>query len=197
MSIIKNIKQLAESKGVTIPELGTKLGIGKSAVYKWDESSPKTETLQKVADYFNVSIDQLIYGYNRPLFAATLLLLKHGRTLEQFSKDTNTDPSEVKAFLDGTAPCQPSLGLIEKLVIDNPISFMLTAEEIYNHAGYDAPEHYRNQALTPLTTQTKGLDETEEELVRIYAALSIRGKAVLLSYAYELEEEENKNSQHP
>jgi transcriptional regulator with XRE-family HTH domain len=60
MSLVKNIKKLADTQGISLRELGIKLGIGENAIYKWEKSSPKVETLQKVADYFNVTIDSLI-----------------------------------------------------------------------------------------------------------------------------------------
>lgn len=60
MSLISNIKHLCESKGINLETLGTDLEIGAKAIYKWDKVSPKIDTLQKVADYFNVSIDSLI-----------------------------------------------------------------------------------------------------------------------------------------
>lgn len=198
MSLANNIRQLCDTRGIKLETLGRELGLGEKAIYKWDKSSPKTETLQKVADYFNVSIDHLVYGFNRPLFAATLLLLKQGRTIEQFSKDTNIDISELNVFLESIASQPPSIEIVEKLIADNHIGFMITAEEVYNHAGYDAPEQYKNQtpSYTVAAPPKSELDETETELLRIFNALSIRGKAVLLSHAYELEEEENKKDQH-
>jgi transcriptional regulator with XRE-family HTH domain len=51
---------LCELKGINIEYLGTKLELGAKAIYKWDKSSPKVDTIIKVADYFNVSIDYLI-----------------------------------------------------------------------------------------------------------------------------------------
>lgn len=60
MSLINNIKKLCDLKGIAVKDLGITLGIGENAVYKWDKTSPKVDTLQKVADYFNVSIDSLI-----------------------------------------------------------------------------------------------------------------------------------------
>ena len=60
MSLVSNIKQLCDKKGIKLETLGKELGLGEKAIYKWDKSSPKIDTLQKVADYFNVTIDSLL-----------------------------------------------------------------------------------------------------------------------------------------
>lgn len=60
MSLVSNIKALADAEGITLRELGIKLGLGENAIYKWDKSSPKVETISKVAEFFNVSIDSLV-----------------------------------------------------------------------------------------------------------------------------------------
>lgn len=196
MSLVQNIKKLAKSQNITVKDLGLKLGIGVSAVYKWEESSPKIETLQKVADYFNVSIDQLTFGFNRSLFAAILSLLKNGRTLEQFSKDADIDTGELVGLIEGIKKQQPSIEIVEKLIADNPIPFMINSADIYLHAGYDVPERYENDFPyhTPMSLGKNELNDHEEELLRVFKTLSIKDKTILLSRAYELEEE-NKKSQ--
>lgn len=77
MSIVNNVKALADAKGITLRELGIKLGIGENAVYKWDKSSPKVETIAKVAEFFNVSIDSLVGNFI---------------TIEEYKQNKPTDP---------------------------------------------------------------------------------------------------------
>jgi transcriptional regulator with XRE-family HTH domain len=60
MLLVAKIKILCEQKGITLTELERKVGIGRSTIRNWDKSSPTTDKLQKVADYFNVSIDYLL-----------------------------------------------------------------------------------------------------------------------------------------
>lgn len=47
-------------KKVTVAEVERKTGISNGQIRRWDTSSPKTENVQKVADYFNVSVDYLL-----------------------------------------------------------------------------------------------------------------------------------------
>lgn len=60
MSIVDRIKNLCSEKGTTMTALERELGFGKGILRKWDDASPNSDKLQKVADYFHVSIDYLL-----------------------------------------------------------------------------------------------------------------------------------------
>lgn len=62
MTIGSNIKRLRLNKGVTQEELGEILGVSSQAVSKWEKESalPDIMILPKLADYFAVSIDELM-----------------------------------------------------------------------------------------------------------------------------------------
>lgn len=64
MTIGINIKRLRQNKGVTQEQLGEVLGISSQAVSKWENESafPDITTLPRLADYFGISIDELM-GY--------------------------------------------------------------------------------------------------------------------------------------
>ncbi len=64
MTIGMNIKRLRQNQGVTQEQLGEVLGISSQAVSKWENESalPDIMTLPKLADYFGISIDELM-GY--------------------------------------------------------------------------------------------------------------------------------------
>ena len=65
MTIGKNIAELRKAKGVKQDELARFVGITAQAVSKWENGGvPDTELLPKIADYFNVSIDEL-FGRER------------------------------------------------------------------------------------------------------------------------------------
>lgn len=69
MSVLfDRIKQLSSSKGVSLKKIATDLGFGENTIYKWKTQSPKGEYLDKVADYFDVSVDYLLGRTNTPQF---------------------------------------------------------------------------------------------------------------------------------
>ncbi|MBC2819926.1 XRE family transcriptional regulator [Enterococcus faecalis] len=60
MMLFDRVKELCKKRGISISELEDNVGFGKNTIYKWKNQSPKAETLQKVADYFDVSVDYLL-----------------------------------------------------------------------------------------------------------------------------------------
>ncbi|MFD1455193.1 helix-turn-helix domain-containing protein [Levilactobacillus lanxiensis] len=60
MNLYTQIKQLADENHITIAELERATGISNGQIRKWNSRSPKVENLQKIADYFNVSVDFLL-----------------------------------------------------------------------------------------------------------------------------------------
>ena len=60
MSMVKTVKTLCQKKGTSIPKLEKELGFGNGAIYYWDTNTPGVDKVQKVADYFGVTIDFLV-----------------------------------------------------------------------------------------------------------------------------------------
>jgi len=60
VSLVQNIKRLADEKNVTFAEIERKVGLSNGQIRRWDKASPKVENVQKVADFFGASIDDLI-----------------------------------------------------------------------------------------------------------------------------------------
>lgn len=58
--IYENIRALCEGRGTTIAELEKVLGFGCSTIVRWKEADPGARKLKRVADYFEVSVDNLI-----------------------------------------------------------------------------------------------------------------------------------------
>ena len=56
------IKELRESRGILQIELAKQLGIARNTLsqYETGKRSPDLDTLQKIADYFNVSIERVL-----------------------------------------------------------------------------------------------------------------------------------------
>lgn len=58
--LFERVKELSEQRGENLKTVAIKLGFSENAFYKWKIQSPKSETLEKVADYFNVTTDYLL-----------------------------------------------------------------------------------------------------------------------------------------
>lgn len=58
--IVKNIKKLCSTTGTSLSALEKTLNFGNSTIAKWEEHSPSVDKLKKVADYFGVTVDELL-----------------------------------------------------------------------------------------------------------------------------------------
>jgi transcriptional regulator with XRE-family HTH domain len=58
--IVDNIRNLCKKRGITLWALEKATGIGNGVIARWENSSPRVENLKLVADYFGVSIDDLL-----------------------------------------------------------------------------------------------------------------------------------------
>lgn len=54
------IKNIAEQKNISIYRIERDLDLSNGSIRKWNSSIPLSQTLKKVADYLNVSIDKLM-----------------------------------------------------------------------------------------------------------------------------------------
>lgn len=60
MTILERIQLLCEERNITVSKLEAELEFGRGTLYKWNKSSPNTDKLSAVADYFHVSVDWLL-----------------------------------------------------------------------------------------------------------------------------------------
>ena len=58
--ITKNIEILCKRHGITISGLEKRLGFGNSTISKWAKSSPTVEKATAVANFFNLTLDELL-----------------------------------------------------------------------------------------------------------------------------------------
>lgn len=83
------IKNLCKERKISMSALEKETGIGRRSIYNWERNSPSIDKVVAVADYFNVSVDQLLgrtvphssdtpaQGLARPTIDTQLLKLAH------------------------------------------------------------------------------------------------------------------------
>lgn len=121
MNLFENVKYLANKQGMTIPEFSEKMGMQRTAMYKWKTSSPSIETIDKIAKYFDVSIEFLINSNHVPEWATDNdmvdieLLLKSNINIGYANKElTDVEKKRAKIILDAI--------FCDKIWYKNPIS---------------------------------------------------------------------------
>ncbi|MDY3750533.1 helix-turn-helix transcriptional regulator [Christensenella minuta] len=60
MNLFEKVKQLCESKNITIAKLEREMGFGNGTIKNWGNATPSGDRLAKVADYFYVTVDYLL-----------------------------------------------------------------------------------------------------------------------------------------
>lgn len=60
--LVKTIRELCQSKSIAISQLETDLEFGAGLISRWTKSSPSIDKIVDIADYFNVSLDEVV-GY--------------------------------------------------------------------------------------------------------------------------------------
>lgn len=58
--ILQNVLRLCHEKEISVAKLEREIGLGNATISRWGTSSPTVENVRKVADYFDVTVDQLI-----------------------------------------------------------------------------------------------------------------------------------------
>ncbi|EKS9965061.1 helix-turn-helix transcriptional regulator [Enterococcus faecalis] len=66
MILFERISYLAKKQGLSVFDLAEKLNLSRNSIYSWKKSSPKAETLEKVAEYFDVTTDYLLGRTDNP-----------------------------------------------------------------------------------------------------------------------------------
>ncbi|MGM0216351.1 helix-turn-helix domain-containing protein [Enterococcus sp. AZ109] len=60
MTVFERIQELARKRDNSLQDVATRLNFSKNLFYRWKTTEPKAKDLEKVADYFNVSVDYLL-----------------------------------------------------------------------------------------------------------------------------------------
>lgn len=104
MSILgKRLRSLRESQDIKQNEFANKIGISNVVLSRYEsgERRPDYETLEKIADYFNVTTDYLLGRSNTPNLSEEdeFQAFKNNPDLERWYKELpNSDEEDLKAL---------------------------------------------------------------------------------------------------
>lgn len=60
MNTYEIIRELSRQRKISIAELERTLGLSNGSISKWSKNSPNAKYLEKIADFFSVSVDYLL-----------------------------------------------------------------------------------------------------------------------------------------
>lgn len=104
----ETIKKLCKEKGVTVTGVENELGFSRGSLSKADTSKPSMEKVQKIADFFNVSIEYLMgseekeesHGYyiNEETAKAAQEIFENKELRMLFDAARDADPEDLRAL---------------------------------------------------------------------------------------------------
>lgn len=114
MSLVENIKSLCSKIGTSIPKLEKQLGLSRGSIYNWDKNSPSIDKLEKVANFFKVSVDYLLDRGDIFDLGPYIEEERHeqGISEREFSNQLDINEFELSEYEDQIKPI--TLGLVEK-----------------------------------------------------------------------------------
>lgn len=78
----ERIKDLADKHRISLNDLEDKLGISRNSLYGIKKANPKSDRLQQIADYFNVSTDYLLGRTDNPAISSDFVTTADGRVVD-------------------------------------------------------------------------------------------------------------------
>lgn len=97
VTVFERIEELRKSTGISQGKLEKELGFSNGSISKWKNSTPKSDRLQKLADYFGVSVEYLMTGKENELNDPELT----ARDERDIAKDLDRIMGEIRKGNDG------------------------------------------------------------------------------------------------
>lgn len=89
-STFEKIKELSKKQGVSLQKVAEDLGFSVNYLYTLKEKTPKSDRLQEIADYFNVSTDYLLGRTDNPKIASDDVSSYSTEDLRKMAKNAKT-----------------------------------------------------------------------------------------------------------
>ncbi|HEU5977608.1 TPA: helix-turn-helix domain-containing protein [Streptococcus pneumoniae] len=108
-STLEKIKELAQKQGISLQKVAEDLGYSINYLYTLKEKTPKSDRLQEIADYFNVSTDYLLGRTDNPTIASD-------DTIAGYTSDDLRKMSENAKTFDGKPLTEEDIDAIQNII---------------------------------------------------------------------------------
>lgn len=105
----ERIKDLADKHRISLNDLEDKLGISRNSLYGIKKANPKSDRLQEIADYFNVSTDYLLGRTDNPAIA-------NDDTVAGYTSDDLRKMAENAKTFDGKPLTEEDIDAIQNII---------------------------------------------------------------------------------
>lgn len=108
-STLEKIKELAQKQGISLQKVAEDLGYSINYLYTLKEKTPKSDRLQEIADYFNVSTDYLLGRTDNPAIAKD-------DTIAGYTSDDLRKMAENAKTFDGKPLTEEDIDAIRNII---------------------------------------------------------------------------------
>lgn len=108
-STLEKIKELALKRGISLQKVAEDLGYSINYLYTLKEKTPKSDRLQEIADYFNVSTDYLLGRTDNPAIA-------NNDTIAGYTSDDLRKMAENAKTFDGKPLTEEDIDAIQNII---------------------------------------------------------------------------------
>lgn len=113
MTVYERIENLRKSRSLSQGKLEKELGFSNGSISKWKNSTPTYERIQKIADYFDVSVNYLMTGEVEPEKKENVLTHRDERDIEKILNQTKEQLlSQEGLMFDGKPASQEAIDSI-------------------------------------------------------------------------------------
>lgn len=107
MTVFDRIEQLRKTQNLSQGKLEKELGFSNGSISKWRNSTPTYERLQKVADYFGVSVEYLMTGEAPEEKKDVTLTRRDERDIEKILDQTREQLLSQEGLMFDGQPASP------------------------------------------------------------------------------------------
>ena len=176
MLFIQKLESLCKDNGISITKLAETLGYSSSAGNTWRRSKglPRNGTLKKMADYFGITMEELLEGVNTPIDCTNIDTSAFDQRVWQtiLAQNNFDERKAVEAYLN-----------FEKAQMRDSMNNSVIHDNHGVIGNANAPVNISNGDAT--------LSAQETELISMFRKLSVIKQAQLLVKAAELLDSES------
>lgn len=205
-TIAQRIKELRETKRISVIKLANKIGVSRHSVYKWETgvTSPQKEHLKHLAEIFNTDIDYIISGASKTSAPSHLIdsskyierletansYSSITTTISDFLKELDLDRFTYNQIFRGDTSNEPEVTIITNIRKDWQIHYRrkkyIEIDPTWNYATTHTAPIFCNELIDLVASTDKDIQvffkDMRENLAPYFVVIPIHGPCCLATY---------------
>lgn len=103
--LVKSIRELCKKNNIAVSQLESKLNFGSGLISRWVKNSPSLDRIVDIADYFHVTLDEVVGYKQEDIFLDILHDLTSSKKIKWFIIDMSTAEKVANPHMDFQFEC--------------------------------------------------------------------------------------------